>query len=79
MNKENYSWYTDFNTSENLMIHTFSERVQAVSNIKTGLVKVVKDGVVIREVENSSISDYEKLLLGIAEDSEKLNSFNPES
>lgn len=79
MNKENYSWYTDFNTSENLMIHTFSERVQVVSNIKTGLVKVVKDGVVIREVENSSISDYEKLLLGIAEDSEKLNSFNPES
>lgn len=47
MSKENYSWYTDFNTSENLMIHTFSERVQAVSNIKTGLVKVVKDGVVI--------------------------------
>lgn len=78
MNKENYSWYTDFNTSENLMIHTFSERVQVVSNIKTGLVNVVKDGIVIREIENSSISDYEKLLLGIAEDTEKLNSFNTE-
>ena len=78
MNKENYSWYTDFNTSENLMIHTFSERVQVVSNIKTGLVKIIKDGVVIREIENSSISDYEKLLLGIAEDTEKLNSFNTE-
>ena len=38
MSKKNLSWETTFNTAENLMIHTFSDRVKVVSNIKTGLV-----------------------------------------
>jgi hypothetical protein len=46
-NLENYSWTTEFKTSENLMIHTFSDRVRVVSNIKTGSVKVMRDETVI--------------------------------
>lgn len=75
MSKENLSWETTFNTAENLMVHTFSERVKVVSNIKTGLVKVLKDGNVINSVNNLAITEYEKFLKQVAEDANKLNGF----
>lgn len=34
MSKNIFSWETTFNTADNLMIHTFSDRVKVVSNIK---------------------------------------------
>lgn len=75
---KNYSWETTFKTAENLMIHTFSDRVRVVSNIKTGIVKVMKDGEIINTIENPAITEYEKFLLRIAEDSIKLDGFKPE-
>ena len=77
-NSKNYSWTTDFKTSENLMIHSFTDRVKVVSNIKTGTVKVLKDGEVISTTENPAISEYEKFLLKVAEDADKLAGFKTE-
>lgn len=78
MNNENFSWETTFNTAENLMVHTFSERVKVVSNIKTGLVKVLKDGEVINSVNNPAITEYERFLKQVAEDANKLKEFDTE-
>lgn len=78
MNNENLSWETTFNTAENLMVHTFSERVKVVSNIKTGLVKVIKDGEVINSVNNPAITEYERFLKQVAEDANKLKEFATE-
>lgn len=76
--EKNYSWETTFETADNLMIHTFTDRVKVVSNIKTGSVKVLKDGEVINIVENPAITEYERFLLKIAEDADKLKSFRSE-
>ncbi len=78
MNNENISWETTFKTAENLMVHTFSERVKVVSNIKTGLVKVLKDGEVINSVNNPAITEYERFLKQVAEDANKLKEFATE-
>lgn len=78
MNNENLSWETTFKTAENLMVHTFSERVKVVSNIKTGLVKVLKDGEVINSVNNPAITEYERFLKQVAEDANKLKEFSTE-
>lgn len=77
-NLKNYFWTTEFRTSENLMIHTFTDRIKVVSNIKTGSVKVLKDGEVIRITENPAIADYEKLLSQVAEDANQLERFKAE-
>lgn len=76
--EKKYSWETTFETADNLMIHTFTDRVKVVSNIKTGSVKVLKDGEVINTVENPAITEYERFLLKIAEDADKLKSFRSE-
>lgn len=73
-----YTWETTYNTAENLMIHTFTDRVKVVSNILTGTVKVLKDGEVISTTENPVISEYEKFLLKVAEDANKLAAFRTE-
>lgn len=76
--EKNYSWETAFETAENLMIHTFTDRIKVVSNIKTGNVKVLKDGEIINTGEYPAIIEYEKFLLKIAEDADKLESFRSE-
>lgn len=73
---ENYNWETSFNTAANQMVHTFSDRVKVVTSLSDGTVKVLKDGKVIRSLEGMYVSDYEKLLLEIAEDAQTLKSFS---
>ena len=75
-NIANYSWETEFRTAENLMIHTFSDRVKVVSNIKTGEIRTMRDGEVINRLEDMLISDYEKMLITVAEDANKLKLFD---
>lgn len=72
---ENYNWETEFVTKDNQMIHTFSDRVKVVTNLKERTVKVLKDGKVIRSLEGMC-SDYEKLLIEVAKDTKTLSSFN---
>lgn len=78
MSKVIFSWETTFNTADNLMIHTFSDRIKVVSNIKTGLVSLLKDGKVINSVNNPAITEYEKFMKEIAEDANKLSEFSTE-
>lgn len=75
---KNYSWETTFNTAENLMIHTFTDRIKVVSNIKTGAVKVLKDGEVINTTENPAVAEYETFLAKVAEDAHQLDQFKTE-
>lgn len=77
-NAANYTWETEFRTADNLMIHTFSDRVKVVSNIKTGEVKILRDGEVIsRRKDMLLIMEYEKMLISIAADANKLKAFRP--
>ncbi len=71
-----YSWETTFDTVKDLMIHTFSDRVKVVSNIRTGIVKVLKDGDVISTMENAAISEYENFLSKVAIDAHALDELN---
>lgn len=73
-----YTWDTAFNTSENLMIHVFSDRIKVASNIKTGAVRVLKDGEVINIIEDPTIDDYEKLLISVSADARQLEKFKIE-
>lgn len=75
MEEVNYNWSTVFDTANNLMIHTFSERVEVTSNIKTGEIKVIKDGSVVQNLFNPAIAAYESFLLNVAKDAQKLESF----
>ena len=71
-----YNWETEFRTTDDLMVHTFSDRVQVVTNIKTGEIKTLRDNKVIDRRNDLAISEYEKFLLKIAEDSDKLKGFS---
>lgn len=70
-----YNWETEFRTADDLMVHTFSDRVQVVTNIKTGEIKTLRDDEVIDRRNDMPISDYERFLLGIAKDANKLKDF----
>ena len=76
MEKNKFNWDTEFNTAENLMIHTFSDRVKVVTNIKTGEVKTMRDDEIIGRRSDLLISDYERYLIAIAQDAAKLQEFN---
>ena len=71
-----YYWETEFDTAKDLMIHTFSDRIKVVTNLKTGEVKTLRDGEVIDRLQDMPISDYEKFLLRIAADADKLKEFS---
>lgn len=75
MDAVKFDWSTAFDTANNLMTHTFSKRVEVVSNIKTGEVKVIKDGNVVQNLTNPAIAVYESFLLDVAKDAKKLESF----
>lgn len=62
------SWETEHNTSKGLMVHTFSDRVKVVTDIRSGTVKVYKDGIIANlfSAKGWSVSDYAKFLSGIA-------------
>lgn len=70
-----YYWETEFDTAKDLMIHTFSDRIKVVTSIKTGEVKIMRDDEIIDRLPDMPISDYEKFLLRIAVDADKLKEF----
>lgn len=78
MDKQNYSWETTFDTANDLMIHTFTDRVKVIASLKTGVAKVLRDGDIINTIENPAISDYERMLSKVAIDAHALEAFNSE-
>lgn len=77
MVNENFTWETTFETAKDLMIHTMTDRVKVVANIKTGTVKVLKDGDVLETIEDPQIIEYEKFLLRIAKSAMELEKLTP--
>lgn len=75
----NLNWDTEFITAEDLMVHTFSDRVQVVTNLKTGEIRTLRDNNIIDRRNDLEISEYEKFLLKVAEDSAKLKEFSNEA
>lgn len=75
-NLESYKWETTFETSKDLMIHTFTDRVSVVTNIKTGKIKVLRDGVIIETIDNPAVLEYEKFLLRISEAAQDLDNLH---
>ena len=63
--KPMYSWDTQFDTANNTMTHTFSERVQVVSYIKTGVVAMLVDGNTKCERNGFKVDTYEEWLLDV--------------
>jgi hypothetical protein len=75
MEATKFNWDTEFNTAYNLMIHTFSDRVKVVANLNTGETRTFRDGEEIDRRTNMPISDYERFLITIAKDADKLKGF----
>lgn len=78
MDEQIISWHTDFDTAQNLMIHTFTERVKVITNIVTGTIKVLRDGEVINTIENFKLVKYQSLIVEIAKDAFKMETFKTE-
>ena len=69
------TWETTFNTAGGLMIHTFATGIQVITDINTGKSKILRGYKVIAEGETIPIGTYEKRLIKIAEEAEKLKAF----
>lgn len=74
-----YNWGTCFDTANDLMIHTFSDRIKVITNLRSGDIKVFRDDEVVNEVNNPSASAYEEFLLQVAKNAEELGQFGPKS
>lgn len=68
MKNKTYTWETRFMTDENLIIHTFSDRIKVITDTKRGIIKVIKDDKAIITREDIDISSYEKFLSEISKD-----------
>lgn len=62
-----YNWDTQFDTANNIMRHTFTDRVEVKSNIKNGEILVLIDGHTVNAYYNMPVREYEALLLGVEE------------
>lgn len=62
-----YGWDTQFDTANNIMHHTFTDRVEVKSNIKNGEILVLVDGHIVNTYYNMPVKAYECLLLGVEE------------
>lgn len=73
-----FNWKTEFNTSELLMIHTFSERVKVVTDLKNQTISYLKDGDLIDKFDCAEITleEYENYLIEIAKCAETIKSFD---
>ena len=69
------SWDTTYNTAEGVMIHTFAAGVKMWTKIETGKSTILKDDKVIAEGETIQIGTYERRLIQIAKEAEKLKAF----
>lgn len=65
-----YSWDTQFNN--NIMTHTFTSRVQVVSDLKKAEITMLVDGKIVSIYYNMPVKEYEELLLSVEEYAQEL-------
>lgn len=70
-------WVTEFDTAKRLMIHSFACDIKMITNIETGTNFIVKGDKIIANGETVEIGTYEKRLMKIAEEAERLKAFEP--
>lgn len=78
MTPEEYNWETWFITHQDIMCHKFSDRVSIRTNIKTGQIRIFKDGNEVSTIDGSDMkmSQYEQLLVRTATEAAMLPSIN---
>lgn len=69
------SWDTTYNTAEGVMIHTFAAGIKMITKIDTGKSRIIKGDKIITEGETIQIGTYERRLIQIAKEAEKLKAF----
>jgi hypothetical protein len=77
MKAKKYTWETSFQTADETMTHTFSDRVTVILDFKFGIVTILRDG---EKIERFSVADekemsteaYGRFLVKIAESAEQL-------
>ncbi len=75
-NRTTLTWETTFDTALELMIHTFAEGIVVITSLRTGKSRIMKGNKVIADGETVAVGQYEKRLIKIAQEVEKLKSFN---
>ena len=70
MIREEYNWETWFVTHLNMMCHRFTPRVEIRTDLKSGVIKIFKDGTLINQIDGSEMlmSEYEQLLVRTAKE-----------
>lgn len=78
MDAKVFNWDTEFETSKMLMIHTFSDRVKVVTDLKNCTIAKFKDGNMIQRTDcrTMTLSQYERYLVEVAESAETLKVFS---
>lgn len=74
-NNGTLAWDTTFDTAQGLMIHTFAAGIKVITNIESGYSRIMRRGEVIADGETIPVGEYEKRLIKIAEQAEKLKEF----
>ena len=69
------AWDTTFDTAQGLMIHTFAAGIKVITNIESGYSRIMRRAEVIADGETIPVGEYEKRLIKIAEQAEKLKAF----
>lgn len=73
---KNYNWTTLFDQNNGLIIHDFEADIKVVTNLNKSTIVVFKKGEVNRTLSaNISLKEYTDLLISVAEDADKLKSF----
>ena len=75
---ETYNWETWYMTSQNLMCHRFSPRVEIRTNLETGIIRIYKDDKEVNKIDASEMTmrEYEQLLVRTAKEAALLPSIN---
>lgn len=66
----------EFDSSKNLITHTFDMDVRVISDSNSGEVTVRRNGVKLRTLKDLTIPQYERLLCDTARDVETLKQFS---
>jgi len=76
---KNYNWQTEFDTANETMTTTFSERVKAVVNFEQRAITALKDERVSYSFgfeEDYTLKEFEQFLLNMAKSAAELEEFS---
>lgn len=65
---EKYNWTTEFNTTSNYALHTFSEDIFVIADFNADQVRIIVKGETknVEPLSEYTVAEYENYLLAIA-------------